>query len=190
MRRFLILGLLVGCGCSTRVIAPPRPVDPVTVYLTDYGRHSSIVMPQGPRSYVEYAFGEWNFFARGDTRWWVGARALLGSSQSTLGRRQFTGIEGAKRLKDSLGCTRMMPFEVSRLRAELLALNLDADFRRSAAAPMFSSYSQLHHVRDDTFYWLGHNCNHITAQWLKQLGCRIDGPAVFSNFRVVGSQTE
>jgi hypothetical protein len=33
-------------------------------------------------------------------------------------------------------------------------------------------------------YGLCHNCNHATANWLRELGCTIRGPAMFSKFRV------
>jgi hypothetical protein len=32
-----------------------------------------------------------------------------------------------------------------------------------------------------------HNCNHLTARWLRRLGCKVRGAAMFSKFRISSS---
>jgi hypothetical protein len=179
---------LSGCT-STKVIPPVRPQEPVTVYLTDYGRHSSVLIPSinGGGDYDEWAFGDYEFFAKGDTRWWVAIRAMLHSPQATLGRRQIknASMVSQESLMKALGdCRRLMRFEASRVRAEALELQLDTQFRNGAAKPLYSSYSTLYHVPDSQPYWVLHNCNHVTAHWLRRLGCEICGPAIYSNFKL------
>jgi hypothetical protein len=39
-------------------------------------------------------------------------------------------------------------------------------------------------VKDDEHYCILHNCNHVTAGWLRDLGCEVHGPAMFSHFQV------
>jgi hypothetical protein len=39
-------------------------------------------------------------------------------------------------------------------------------------------------VRSGEPYNALHNCNHLTARWLKSLGCQIRGTALFSKFRL------
>jgi hypothetical protein len=181
----IALVLLLACtGCTTTVIPPARPIDPVTVYLTDYGRHTSLLLPAEPGRYTEYAFGDWDFFARGQTRWWVALRAMLHSPQATLGRRQMRYPGDDESFKRRLGCRRLMKFQASRQAVDVVLLNLERPFRISSTRPLHSDYSALDHVHDDQHYWGCHNCNHETARWLRQLGCRIDGPAILSNFVV------
>jgi hypothetical protein len=184
MRILCISLLLLSAGCTTTVIPPPHPQDPVTVYLTDYGRHASILIPTSEDTYTEYAFGDWEFFALGHTRWWVGVRAAVHSPQATLGRREIELPEDDKTLRRQLRCARLMKFEASRARVEVLAINLDRSFRISSTRPTHSKYSDLEHVYDTGNYWGFHNCNHVTAEWLRQLGCEVKGPAILSTFVV------
>jgi hypothetical protein len=176
--RLACLCILLLAGCATAVIPPAHPTDPLTVYLTDYGRHSSVLLPTGSGQYVEYAYGDWEFFARGDTKWWVALRAVLDSPKATLGRRFVTSVK-----RESLpGCDRLMEFHASRPRVEALVENLDYRFRRGSATPLHSTYSGLDHVPDSVHYWALHNCNHETADWLIALGCEIRGSAIWSDF--------
>src|SRR4051812_9035875 len=114
--------MLFFSGCtSTKVIPPAPPTQPVTVYLTDYCRHSSILIPSLKGGYDEWAFGDWEFFAIGDTRWWVAIRAMLGSPQATLGRRHIddAAMFSQETIMKALGdCRRLMKFDASRPRAE------------------------------------------------------------------------
>ena len=59
----LFLAVLVGpalCvgGCAATVIPREPAIDPVPVYLADYGIHSSLFLPTPDGRYVEYAFGD------------------------------------------------------------------------------------------------------------------------------------
>jgi hypothetical protein len=184
--------LLLCAGCATTVIPPPRPVDPVTVYLTDYGRHSSLLIPTAPGRYTEYAFGDWEFFALGNTRWWIAVRATLQSPQATLGRRHvmLSPEEDDRTVRRRLGCKRLMKFDASRQAVEVLAFNLDRPFRMAATLPVPSNYSMLEHVIDDEHYWGCHNCNHVTADWLRRLDCEIHGAAFFSSFEISGAPAD
>jgi hypothetical protein len=191
MKRLVAIFMLwlpaFGMGCmATKVTPPAMPQDSVTVFLTDYGRHSSILIPSITGSgYDEWAFGDWRFFAIGDSRLCVGIRAMLGSPQATLGRRHIDAsiMSDHDTLQAYLhDCRRLMHFQASRQRAEALELQLDTQFRNAAPTPLYSSYSLLYHVRDWRPYWVLHNCNHMTAHWLRRLGCDVCGPSIYSNF--------
>lgn len=176
----LLLALAL-TGCTTHVIPPPAPTNPVTVYLTDYGKHSSLLLPTDDGGFDEYAFGDWAYFAEGKTGMAMALRALLGSPQSTLGRRHIPPIPD---LNHALGAKRLTAIAVPDSRADDLHAKLEARFRASDQSPYSSTYSSLDHIRDEEHYWAGNNCNHVTAAWLRQLGCEIKGPAIFSDFVV------
>ena len=68
--------LLSLTGCSWTVRPPAHPSSPVNVYLTDYGRHTSLILPTPDNRLAEYAFGDWDFFALGHAGFLNGIRAL------------------------------------------------------------------------------------------------------------------
>jgi hypothetical protein len=180
LRALLLLALLSG-GCATQVTPPKFVRDPVTVYVTDYGKHSSIVLPDPDGGYVEYAYGDYDWFALGDVNLFSGIRAAFASPRATLGRRSFPARDGPLAPAD-LKCEKLAQFPASRARVEALRMNLESIFNRSREKPIHSDFSMLEHVPDPQRYWLFHNCNHATAEWLDALGCKVDGPAIFSNF--------
>jgi hypothetical protein len=184
---------LFQAGCATKVIPPAPPQEAVTVYLTDYGRHSSVIIPciDGSGDYDEWSFGDWDFFAKGHTGWWVALRAMLHSPQATLGRRHIKNVAMASQesLMKALGdCRRLMKFDASRTRAEALELQLDTQFRNAGMTPIYSAYSTLYHIPDPQPYWVMHNCNHVTAHWLRRLGCEVCGSAIYSNFKLAATE--
>jgi hypothetical protein len=180
---FILMGSMLGsAGCATRVVPPMVHGDAVMVHLSDYSRHSSLLLPTAG-GFEEYAFGDWDFFARGDARWWVGLRALLLSPQATLGRRFVPAPDGTLAAAD-IRAQRLMLFNTSAARADALKLTLDSQFNRATGPPMYSNYSKLYHIQDPEAYCLFHNCNHVTARWLRQLGCKVEGTAITSNFQL------
>src|SRR5436305_9556057 len=82
----LIVVALVG-GCATRIVPPAAPSNPVAVYVTDYGRHSSILLPMGDGHLMEYSYGDWEYYALNKYKWYIGATKLIMSDASGLGRR-------------------------------------------------------------------------------------------------------
>src|SRR5438045_2606308 len=88
--RCILIFLIVASGGCATVRPPANPRDPVPVYLTDYGVHSSLLMPNGDGRFVEYYFGDWGFAV--DNRNWPqdACGALLVSGQAALGRRYAT----------------------------------------------------------------------------------------------------
>src|SRR4051812_12568039 len=91
VRRILLLVLcllaLTGCG---GVITPPSHLrDPVAVYVTDYGRHSSVLLPTDTGGLVDYQVGDWNWIAAGHRHWYNALGAIFFSEGTALGRRYF-----------------------------------------------------------------------------------------------------
>src|SRR5512140_2380377 len=114
------LWLLFLTGCAETIHPPVNPTDPVTVYVADYGRHSSIVLPETKGGYVEWAFGDWQWFALGRTKVDVALAAIVSSPQSTLGRREIPPQPDDEAMKRTLEADRLIPIEVSSQRADAL----------------------------------------------------------------------
>ena len=65
------------------------------------------------------------------------------------------------------------------LRARLLAA-----IDKGRDKMVHNDWNQMDFVPDDRHYWFADNCNHRTAQWLRELGCEVDGFVLFSNFEL------
>lgn len=181
-----LMALVVGTGCATKVIppAPAQVANPTIVYVTDYGRHSSIVLPVGER-WVEYAFGDWDYLALSNYRWYLGATKLLFSEGACLGRRYIENVADEPSLLKAVASERLIRIEADRSHVEALLCALDERFDRHIDTLVYNRHQIMFFVKDDAHYWLMNNCNGVTARWLEQLGCRVEGAAVLSNFEVV-----
>lgn len=171
-------------GCATPVTPPPVPSDAVTVYLADYGRHSSITMPTSDGQLVEYTYGDWEFYALNKARWDLGVFKLIFTGRACLGRRVMPPVAGAEGLRRALGARRVIALAVRRADMEALRDELGGRFHRQAHTLVYSAAHDACFVMDDSRYWLFNTCNNETARWLRKLGCRVPGVPVLSNFRV------
>jgi hypothetical protein len=185
MRQLLLLLLWVVAGCSATVVPPVAPVDPVPVALVDYGRHASLLLPTTTgNASVEYAFGDWNWFAAGRNTPSDALAALFASGQATLGRNTFAIPPDSPDLRKTLQAHRVMTFACPEDRVAVLREELGRRFEARADEQVFNSKMNLYLVPDDEEYRLWHNCNHVTARWLRKLGCEVTGSTMTSNFRL------
>ena len=186
------------------VAGPTDVEDPVAVYIVDYGRHGSILLPLtgeavDPVSRTtlrEYAFGDWVYYAQNRDSFRDGARALLWRSEGTLGRRDLPGlgpasdeapIEPAARIERQLGAERVLPLVVSGDAAAMLLDTLDHRFEagRQSGEPLSNPVVGLDFVIDGQSYSLGRHCNHEVRDWLNAMGADARGTPLISEFQVV-----
>jgi hypothetical protein len=187
---FVLIALLgwccCGAGCTTTTIVPPPPSgDDVAVFVTDYSRHSSLILPAKEGHYNEYAFGDFNWFALSRTSSTDGARALFCSAGSTIGRRQLElTIDDPAAVASDTSAARVIRLEAPRGKVDALREQLDADYFARHDTITYNPASSMWFVRSREPYHGCHNCNHLTARWLRLLGCEIRGTAMFSRFRI------
>ena len=180
---------LVG-GCATRVVPPANPANPVAVYITDYGRHSSILLPMGDGHLMEYSYGDWEFYALNKYKWYIGASKLFFSDGSGLGRRILAQPGDDEALHKLLGCKRLMRVDIEQSRVSNLLEELDRRYSAKIETMIYNDYGHNYFVKDESHYWLFHTCNAMTGQWLEKLGCKVGGFPVISNFEVVRPKGE
>jgi hypothetical protein len=194
MRRtssLLILACLCLCtGCATTVHPDAKPIDPVPVFLTDYGVHSSLMLPNSDGRYVEYSFGDFGYAAlnRGGPHNALGA--LLASNRSGIGRRFLSIRPGADVPVATYAPMSVQKIYANRFQVSALVKELDERFRRGAGGGtvVHNPVTDNVFVVDDQHYSVVNNCNHMTARMLRQLGCEVRGNTATSKFKVVGSQ--
>ena len=89
------------------------------------------------------------------------------------GRKKVTGVDEIEHYEE-----RPNRVQISAWRRINSGVLVERKMRRSG----FIMPDQL---RTPTFpYGIANTCNHVTARWLEQLGCRVRGPTFWSDFRV------
>jgi hypothetical protein len=177
-----LIGPIIGCGGT--IVPPASPTHPVTVYVADYGRHSTLIMPTDDGGMVEYAFGDWDWLAGMNRKWYRAVVALFFSNGSAFGRRFFDHIPSQQEFDFNIEAKKHVTFEVDRGKMVALRDLLDRQYRAAEGTAVFSPDGNYMYVRDPERYWLFHNCNHVTERWLRELGCDVKGACVTSKFKV------
>ncbi len=175
--------LLATTGCSS--VTPPANVkDPVPVYLAVYGVHSSVLLPTGPRKYVEYSFGDWAYAAENHHMPWNALGALFISFQSALGRAWIDVEPGQDVPKTFRPTKRITRIDVDRNKVEKIVNDLDTRFAAGIGPPVYDPESNAFFVKDAKHYsWLN-SCNQMTLDILESAGCEVHGWGVTSGITV------
>jgi hypothetical protein len=175
---------MVTCGCTLVVRPPDNPVDPVIVALVDYGRHSSLILPRPEGGSVEFAYGEWNWFALNRTSVFHAIALIVWPHQGALGRRAIPARPDPEALKPHVRSEELFAIRVGRAEAARLLIRLEGLWKAGSREAVENPALGLTFVKIDDDYLLCSNCNHMTARWLRELGCDVAGSACFSSFRV------
>jgi hypothetical protein len=188
-----VLGALLALclsGCTTVVVPPARVAEPARVALLDHGRHASLVLKTAESGMVRYAYGDWDWYAQGTTGAIEGSAAVLWPTRAALGRRRLPGPVSPAAvtrqvrapIEDALYLTVAAPD------ARRLIDLLDRIFEENRATRIYNEASDLYFVRHPEPYWILHNSNQMVGDWLEQLGCRVQGLVVLSNWEGASGQ--
>jgi len=169
----LTLALLPFLCCTSTGIPPPPPPDPTTIFLLHEALHTGIVLPAppgDPSGYVEFSFGDWNWYALGNEHWYNAFATVLWPTQGTLGRREF-GSPTADALRARVTWAELSPLVVSAAKANALRQKLQADFDARRAELVERRALLFQFVPSPDTYWCLHNCADVAATWLLDLDC-------------------
>ncbi len=166
------------------MVAPADVQDPVAVYILDYGRHPGIVLPRSENELVEYAYGEWDWFARGRTGLGGIFRALFIRTQGTLGRRPLDKSDAFDWWED-IHVSDLHQIIVERSKAQALLDKLDSQWNAQQHTAAYNPTHELDFVQHDEEYHGMNNSNIVLGRWLESLGCDVRGwPLYPVNWRV------
>lgn len=166
-------------------MTPPSPSDhPGAVFVSDYGRHARLALQLDDQWLIEYAFGDWDYYAMEQRNPWRGAVALLVPTQSTLARRFLPLTTDEDRFNAMAGPRRTARLWVEREALAELVARLDQSYRQQLPTETHLPDLGLTFVQHDRRYHLLHNSNHRVAAWLRALGCEVEGSPLLSNFEV------
>lgn len=174
-----LLGLLLAvaaffwiAGCVSTVTPPENPEEPTTVYLISTACHAGVVLPDPSGGMVDFAYGDHDWFALNHDQWYHVFDTLLWPTQGTLGRRKLSSREPDVLVR-RYSPDAIAAIAASRPRVEALRRELEARHRRHIDRQVHDKLRGWHFVPDDQGYWLLNNCNDVTADWLRKLGCSV-----------------
>ena len=179
----LLLGIIAGCASTIR--PPARPLDPVPVSVIDYGYHASLVLPAEQGTSMEYAYGEWEWFALNNDAWYRVFPALCWPTRGALGRRALP--RPPDRAAEAVHAEGVLVFQVGRAEAAALLDRLNRRYASRTEEPVHNPAVGLTLVPDDASYCCFANCNTALADWLRELGCEVSRPTCSANFKLLSS---
>ena len=161
------------------VCAPSSVFDPVRVYVLSDACHQGLILPDDPgramatRRYVEYGFGDFEWFAMGQESCTRIEATVLIQTQACLARRRVWATSEAA-LRRRYAPRPIFSLDVERADVIELRRELEARMRSREADQVTSPLTRMECVPDDhAYYWLFHNCTDALTDWLRQLGCEV-----------------
>ncbi|MFN7138495.1 MAG: DUF2459 domain-containing protein [Limisphaerales bacterium] len=178
--------LFVLSGCTTTIVPPSVPQgEAARVAIVDYGHHASLVLPDGRNGAVEYEYGEWRWFALGQTGSPRIIPTLFWPTQGALGRRIHNHPVDPVILRQTKeDANEVMSFYVPAHAVTRLRERLNGRYESNIETEVENPEWGMTFVKDPARYSAFHNCNHRLALWLRELGCETRGHATFAMFRV------
>lgn len=192
----LLLLLPVLGGCRYTITPPESVVDPVTVYLVDYGDTGRVWLPvpEQPGTFREWGYGDWRWYANDRQSLLYGAVVFVWPTAGTIGRHDWAGSpwgeSGERReIREEIAgyATWVYEVDVERRLAEVLLADLDERFESRGETELFNERRKMSFVKDDSSYWLGHQSSSVAAEWMRALGCEARGFTLKARYGVRGS---
>jgi hypothetical protein len=188
----LIIGILaLPLARTTTVVQPTKPSEPVKVYLINHGYTSSLTLPTDDGGMIRYVYGDWNYYALGNRGIIDALVALFWPTQGTLGRQKIERAADIESLRRQVGVEikQFHTLTVDRSEAERLGSRLDEILEVQHEALVVNDANGMEFGHHPQTYSYFHNSNHVTASWLKELGCGVRGPAFSSRWEVTSQAT-
>ncbi|PSB67177.1 DUF2459 domain-containing protein [filamentous cyanobacterium CCP1] len=167
-----------------KIIPPRDPAAPVTVYVMNQDFHSRLILPNQEDEFVQYAYGDWQYFALYEQNVRTALAALFVPTQGALGRRGYRDLQMLEQETDELYNGSLLSFEVASGRASQLFESLNVRFEQNIDTAIVNQRNRMTFVQDDQDYTLLHNSNHELVRWLEALDCEVEGFVMWSGFRV------
>ncbi len=183
--RFVALLALCVSACTCVVRPPDDPADPQRVFVLYESRHRGIVLPAPSGGWIEYGYGDHDWYALGRTAWYHAFDTVLWPTQGALGRRRIAaGPAGLPAVAETV---RLVPLTVDSKRARSLVLELEQLHAARAGEVVRDAARRLDFVPVSAGFWAFHNCNDAVARWLEDLGCDVSWAPIRTDVAVRGA---
>lgn len=180
----LVAAAALFAGCANTIHPPVVPGATRNMYLLDLGRHTRLAFGLPDGGFVEYGYGEWQWYAKMEDQWWRAPVVLFSPTQGTLGRRHWRGRGAETRLLKAYAGLNVLELPAAPARVDALVANLDRKFAQHSQHLVHNSVYGLDFVPVDDPYTLCNNSNHAVKRWLEQAGYTVSGLAVFAHWKL------
>lgn len=182
-----VAAALVGVGgCAMRITPPAELEQAAVVFIVDYGYHASLLLPREDGQIREFAYGQWDWFALKRDRWYNAVVLALLPGQGTLGRRTLAGPAVRETVARQCPAERLIELRVEREQVLALLERLEREYESGLDTEIFNPFYDMWFVHHPRLYVWYHNCNTVLADWLEELGCRVEGTRLFARFELRG----
>jgi hypothetical protein len=187
-RMAVVLTSLALAGCGGTVMHPgldtANGVRPV--FLLEHGRHSSLVLTRADGSMVRYVYGDWHWYAKGETGMRRAVPTLFAATGSALGRQALTApaTETSIRRQVPMAIRNIHRLAAPAERIDGLDQRLQQSFEDLQEQSHYNAAYDLEFVPGQRPYTLFANSNHVVADWLRELGIDVRGNPVFGTWQV------
>lgn len=173
-------------ACRVWQVTPPEDVrQPARVFLSEYGKHTSVAFPVSGNGYVEFGFGEWHYYGMEEHGIGSSLRALGGGGRGALSKREIAFSGSAEmQFAQVAKSDRSMAIDVEWKRMRALRTALEGRWEASDEQ-VVRTHDGLEVRSDPEAYRFFRNSNKASAKWLEEMGAEVRGTPVLSNFRIV-----
>jgi hypothetical protein len=188
------LGLLLAIALGwivtpPRIIPPTEVATPATVYVINQDFHSRLVLPTSDERLVQYAYGDWQYFALHNQTPRTALKALFLPTQGTLGRSVYNDVNTLQQVIDAYDLS-LLHLTVEQEQVTQLRQALTDEFNQNKETAIVNTLNRMAFVQTDQDYTLLQNSNHRVVEWLEALDCQVKGFVMWAGFRVQAHITD
>ena len=180
----LVTVLCFNYSCAATLQLSSKPKDPIDFYLTDHGRHSSLIFPLPLGQWQEFTYGEWEWFAQNNDSWYRVPAVLFWPTKGTLGRRTFSNLKSLKETYHSTRGVKLIALQAERNLLTLLRERLTSSFKKSSNDTLFNSSYHLSFIPYEDSFHIFHLCNHEISMWLQEVNYEVKGMVTFADWKI------
>ena len=180
----IILPINFSCTATLKLKPQPQIKDSVEFFLSDQGRHSSLLFPSSTGEWIEFTYGEWEWFAKNNDHWHRVPLVLFLPTQGTLGRRTFRDLNTLKKTYHPRSGIKLISLRADKSLLDRLRKKLEIYFLKSKGQALFNPTYQLYFVPHQASFHIFHLCNHHIAEWLEELNYEVNGWVTLSDWEL------
>jgi hypothetical protein len=185
----LAASCIVAACAATYVVEPPQLAPAAArapVAVLDHGRHSSLVIGLPDGRMVRYAYGDWRWYAEGETGAAEGYAALIRETPAALGRRVLAGPLTPETLRRQVrvGIEDVLLLDVDAAAARRLVDRLDGIAEAGRARMLTNEDVDLDFFPHPVPYTEAHSSNRVLAGWLREMGANVEGDGLIADWKL------